>query len=63
MRAQAQRKASCAISWGVIADVDAATRAVVLTIHWRGGDLDSQSRIRKPKSASMGAARPSRRLQ
>ena len=33
----------------IIADIDEATREVVLTIHWRGGQ-HSQLRVRKPKS-------------
>src|SRR5436309_2539950 len=37
----------------IIADVDEATREVVLTIHWRGGQ-HSQLRVRKPKSGEHG---------
>jgi excisionase family DNA binding protein len=37
----------------IIADVDEATREVVLTIHWRGGQ-HSQLRIRKPRSGEHG---------
>jgi DNA invertase Pin-like site-specific DNA recombinase len=37
----------------IIADVDDATREVVLTIHWRGGQ-HSQVRVRKPKSGEHG---------
>jgi hypothetical protein len=43
----------------IIADVDEATREVVLTIHWRGGQ-HSQLRVRKPKSGEMAAASPRR---
>ncbi len=38
---------------GIIADIDEATREVVLTIHWRGGQ-HSQLRVRKPKSGEHG---------
>src|SRR5215211_7472516 len=41
----------------IIADVDDATRAVVLTIHWRGGQ-HSQLRVRKPKSGEHGCRTP-----
>ena len=37
----------------IIADVDEATREVVLTIHWRGGQ-HSELRVRKPKSGEHG---------
>jgi excisionase family DNA binding protein len=37
----------------IIADVDEATREVVLTIHWRGGQ-HSQLRVRKPKTGEHG---------
>jgi hypothetical protein len=40
-----------------IADVDEATREVVLTIHWRGGQ-HSQLRVRKPKSGEHGGRTP-----
>ena len=33
----------------IIADVDEATREVILTIHWRGGQ-HSQLRLRKAKN-------------
>ena len=33
----------------IVADIDEATREVVLTIHWRGGQ-HSQLRVRKPRS-------------
>jgi len=41
----------------IIADVDDVTRAVVLTIHWRGGQ-HSQLRVRKPKSGEHGCRTP-----
>ena len=41
----------------IIADVDDATREVVLTIHWRGGQ-HSQLRVRKPKSGEHGCRTP-----
>jgi excisionase family DNA binding protein len=37
----------------IITDVDDATREVILTIHWRGGQ-HSQLRVRKPKSGEHG---------
>ena len=37
----------------IIADVDEATREVILTIHWQGGQ-HSQLRVRKPKSGEHG---------
>ena len=39
----------------VIADVDDATREVVLTIHWRGG-RHSELRVRKPRTGEHGCA-------
>ena len=41
----------------IIADVDEATREVVLTIHWRGGE-HSQLRVRKPKTGEHGCRTP-----
>jgi excisionase family DNA binding protein len=37
----------------IIADYDASTREIVLTIHWRGGQ-HSELRVRKPKSGEHG---------
>ena len=37
----------------IIADVDEASREVILTIHWRGGQ-HSQLRVRKPKAGEHG---------
>jgi excisionase family DNA binding protein len=45
----------------IIADVDDATREVVLTIHWRGGP-HSQLRVRKPKSGEHGCRTPDEAL-
>jgi len=45
----------------IIADVDEATREVVLTIHWRGGQ-HSQLRVRKPKSGEHGCRTPDEAL-
>ena len=45
----------------IIADVDDATREVVLTIRWRGGQ-HSQLRIRKPKSGEHGCRTPDEAL-
>jgi excisionase family DNA binding protein len=41
----------------IIADVDDATREIVLTIHWRGGQ-HSQLRVRKPRSGEHGCRTP-----
>jgi hypothetical protein len=45
----------------IIADVDEATREVVLTIHWRGGQ-HSQLRVRKPKTGEHGCQTPEEAL-
>jgi DNA invertase Pin-like site-specific DNA recombinase len=45
----------------IIADVDEATREVVLTIHWQGG-VHSQLRVRKPKSGEHGCRTPDEAL-
>jgi excisionase family DNA binding protein len=45
----------------IIADVDEATREVVLTVHWRGGQ-HSQLRVRKPKSGEHGCRTPDETL-
>ena len=45
----------------IIADVDEATREVVLTIHWRGGQ-HSQLQVRKPKSGEHGCRTPEEAL-
>jgi excisionase family DNA binding protein len=45
----------------IVADVDDATREVVLTIHWRGGQ-HSQLRVRKPKSGEHGCRTPDEAL-
>jgi hypothetical protein len=42
-----------AVVTNIIADVDEATREVVLTIHWRGGQ-HSHLRVRKSKSGEHG---------
>jgi hypothetical protein len=39
----------------IVADVDEATREVILTIHWQGGQ-HSQLRIRKPRSGEHGCS-------
>jgi excisionase family DNA binding protein len=39
----------------IVADVDDATREVVLSIHWRGGQ-HSQLRVRKPRTGEHGCA-------
>src|SRR5207249_9872758 len=50
-----------ALVTNIIADVDEATREVVLTIHWRGGQ-HSQLRVRKPKSGEHGCRTPEEAL-
>jgi hypothetical protein len=45
----------------IIADVDEATREVVLTIHWCGGQ-HSQLRVRKPRSGEHGCRTPGEAL-
>jgi excisionase family DNA binding protein len=45
----------------IIADVDEATREVVLTIHWRGGQ-HSSLRVRKPKTGEHGCRSPEEAL-
>jgi excisionase family DNA binding protein len=45
----------------IIADVDDATREIVLTIHWRGGQ-HSQLRVRKPRSGEHGRRTPDEAL-
>jgi hypothetical protein len=45
----------------IIADVDEATREVILTVHWRGGQ-HSQLRVRKPKSGEHGCRTPEEAL-
>ena len=54
MRARALLRA---LVTDIIADVDEATREVVLTIHWRGGQ-HSQLRVRKRKSGEHGCRTP-----
>ena len=53
--------ASAPLVTDIIADVDEATREVVLTIHWRGGQ-HSQLRVRKPKSGEHGCRTPEEAL-
>ncbi|TFL17275.1 recombinase family protein [Jannaschia formosa] len=45
----------------IVADVDEATREVVLTIHWRGGQ-HSQLRVRKPRTGEHGCRTPDEAL-
>ncbi len=45
----------------IIADVDEASREVILTIHWRGG-AHSQLRVRKPKTGEHGCRTPEEAL-
>jgi hypothetical protein len=45
----------------IIADIDDATREVVLTIHWRGGQ-HSQLRVRKPQTGEHGCQTPEQAL-
>src|SRR5260370_17781594 len=39
----------------IVADVDEAARAVILTIHWQGGQ-HSQLRARKPRTGEHGCS-------
>jgi len=41
----------------VVADVDEASREIVVTVHWRGGQ-HSQLRVRKPASGEHGCSTP-----
>ena len=45
----------------IIADIDEATREVVLTIHWRGGQ-HSQLRVRKPRTGEHNCRTPDEAL-
>jgi len=45
----------------IVADIDDATREVVLTIHWRGGQ-HSQLRVRKPQTGEHGCQTPEQAL-
>ena len=45
----------------IVADVDDATREVVLTVHWRGGQ-HSQVRVTKPRSGEHGCRTPDEAL-
>jgi DNA invertase Pin-like site-specific DNA recombinase len=45
----------------IVADVDEATREVVLTIHWRGGQ-HSQLRVKKPEPGEHGCRTPEEAL-
>jgi excisionase family DNA binding protein len=45
----------------IIADYDAPSREIILTIHWRGGQ-HSQLRVRKPKSGEHGCRTPAEAL-
>jgi excisionase family DNA binding protein len=45
----------------IVADVDEATREVVLTIHWPGGQ-HSQLRVRKPRTGEHGCRTPDEAL-
>lgn len=45
----------------IVADIDDATREVVLTIHWRGGQ-HSQLRVRKPHTGEHGCQTPEQAL-
>jgi excisionase family DNA binding protein len=58
---RARQRLLRALVTDVIADVDDASREVVLTIHWRGGQ-HSQLRIRKPKSGEHGCRTPEEAL-
>jgi excisionase family DNA binding protein len=46
-----------ALITGIVADIDEATREVVLVIHWKGGQ-HSELRVRKPKTGEHGCRTP-----
>ena len=60
-RDNARQRLLRALVTDIIADLDEATREVVLTIHWRGGQ-HSQLRVRKPKSGEHGCRTPEQAL-
>ena len=45
----------------IVTDIDEATREIVVTIHWRGGQ-HSQLRVRKPRSGEHGCSTPEQAL-
>jgi excisionase family DNA binding protein len=58
---RARQRLLRALVTDITADVDEASREVVLTIHWRGGQ-HSQLRVRKPKSGEHGCRTPEEAL-
>ena len=54
---RARQRLLRALVTDIIADVDEATREVVLTIHWRDGQ-HSRLRVRKPRSGEHGCRTP-----
>ena len=58
---RARQRLLRALVTNIIADVDDATREVILTIHWQGGQ-HSQLRVRKPKSGEHGCRTPEEAL-
>ncbi len=46
-----------ALITGIVADIDEATREVVLMIHWKGGQ-HSELRVKKPKTGEHGCRTP-----
>jgi DNA invertase Pin-like site-specific DNA recombinase len=50
-----------ALIQGIIADIDEATREVVLVIHWKGGQ-HSELRVRKPRTGEHGCRTPEEAL-
>lgn len=50
-----------ALIQNIVADVDEATREVILVIHWRGGQ-HSELRVRKPKTGEHGCRTPEKAL-
>ena len=58
---RARQRLLRALVTDIIADVDDATREVVLTIHWRGGQ-HSQLRVRKPRTGEHGCRTPDEAL-
>jgi excisionase family DNA binding protein len=58
---RARQRLLRALVTDIITDVDEATREVILTIHWRGGQ-HSQLRVRKPRSGEHGCRTPEEAL-
>jgi excisionase family DNA binding protein len=58
---RARQRLVRALIQDIVADVDEATREVVLVIHWRGGQ-HSELRVRKPRTGEHGCRTPDEAL-